>query len=253
MECSLSNAEKDRYRRQLILPEIGEKGQQRIKRASVLIAGLGGLGSLAAAYLAAAGVGHLKIVDMDRVAEHNLNRKLLHATADVGTLKTDSARARLTALNPWCHIDAITARIDDRNVGAMASGCDLVLDGTDNIATRRVLHRAARYEGIPFIFGAVGGFDGMVATFVPGRAACLECLFPADGDRPRDEIGVIGPAVGVIASLQSIEAVKILLGYAPELKGLLVHFHGLGMRIGKTVVEPNPGCRVCSGNRPTVR
>ena len=126
MEWSLSNAEKDRYRRQLILTEIGEKGQQRIKRASVLIAGLGGLGSLAAAYLAAAGVGHLKIVDMDRVAEHNLNRQLLHATADVGTLKTDSARARLTALNPWCHIEAITARIDDRTVCAMASGCDLV-------------------------------------------------------------------------------------------------------------------------------
>ena len=243
----LTTEEKERYRRQLMMPQIGARGQQRIKRGRVLIAGLGGLGSITAYYLAAAGVGHLKIADMDRVALHNLNRQILHASHDIDTLKTESARARLTALNPLCHVEALTGRIDHDSVGAMVSGCDLIMDGTDNIGTRRVLNRAALAANIPFIFGAVGGFDGMVTTFIPGRSACLECLFPAGTHGSHEETGVIGPAAGVIASLQSTEALKILMGQGADLAGAVIHFHGRGMRIKKTLVDPDPECPVCHG------
>ena len=246
MRVMLSEEEKDRYRRQLIMPEIGEQGQQRLKRATVLIAGLGGLGSIVAYYLAAAGVRHLKISDMDRVAVHNLNRQILHLSTDIGTLKTESARFKLAALNPWCHIETMASRIDGDSVDAMVSSCDLIMDGTDNVGTRRVLNRASLSNGIPYIFGAVGGFDGMVSTFIPGQTACLECLFPAGTREPAGEIGVIGPTAGVVASLQSAEAIKILAGQNPGLAGTLMHFHGLSMRLNKTVIDPNPDCHVCS-------
>ena len=246
MPYSLSDEEKTRYRRQLIMPEIGASGQRHLKQATVLIAGLGGLGSISAYYMAAAGVGHLKIVDMDRVAVHNLNRQILHTTADIGKSKTDSALAKLKALNPFCHIETIAACIGDDTVNAMVGDCDLILDGTDNIGTRKVLNRAAQQAGIPFIFGGVNGFDGMLATFIPGQSACLECIFPSNSIRSPEEIGAIGPVVGVIASLQSVEAVKILTGKEADLSGTLVRFHGLGMRIRKTVIDRNPDCLVCS-------
>ena len=246
MPQGLSEEERTRYRRQLIVPQIGEQGQQRLKQATVLIAGIGGLGSIAAYYLAAAGVGHLKIADMDRVAVHNLNRQILHLSTDIGALKVESARIKLSALNPWCHIEAMARHIDADSVDAMVGGCDLILDGTDNIGTRRVLNRASLSNRTPYIFGAVGGFDGMVSTFIPGRTACLECLFPTGTREPSGEIGVIGPAAGVIASLQSIEAIKILAGQKPGLAGALMHFHGLGMRLKKTVIDPNPDCHTCS-------
>jgi adenylyltransferase/sulfurtransferase len=245
MRFSFSEEEKIRYRRQWIMPEIGERGQQRIKQARVMIAGLGGLGSISAYYMAAAGVGHLKIIDMDRVAGHNLNRQILHATADIGKPKTDSALAKLSALTPWCHIEALAARITDDTVGAMVSGCDLILDGTDTIDTRSVLHRAAWKKNIPFIFGGVDGFDGMVATFIPGQFACLECIFPANAHPATETTGVIGPAAGVIASLQCVEAVKLLIGKGTSLSGSLMHFHGLDMRIKKAAIDRNPDCRLC--------
>jgi adenylyltransferase/sulfurtransferase len=244
----LSDEERVRYRRQLILPQIGAEGQRSLKRATVMIAGLGGLGSISAYYMAAAGVGHLKIVDGDRVAAHNLNRQILHATVDIGRLKTDSAREKLTALNPLCHIESLAARIETDTVQAMASGCDLIIDGSDNLDTRRVLNRAALGRDIPFIFGGVDGFDGMVATFVPGRTACLECIFPENWHHASGEIGVIGPAAGMVASLQCMEALKLLIGKGSDLSGSLLRIHGLGMRIRKTVIARDPRCRACSPN-----
>ncbi|WP_372683118.1 ThiF family adenylyltransferase [Desulfosarcina sp.] len=245
MPFCLSEEEKLRYRRQLSIPEIGVSGQRRLKQATVLIAGLGGLGSISAYYMAAAGIGHLKIIDMDRVAGHNLNRQILHTTADLGKEKTASALAKLKSLNPWCHIEAVAARITDDTVGAMVSGCDLILDGTDTIDTRRVIHHAAWEKNIPFIFGGVNGFDGMVATFIPGRFACLECIFPANTHPVSEAIGIVGPAAGVIASLQCVEAVKLLIGRGAGLSGSLMHFHGLDMRIKKIAIERNPDCRIC--------
>jgi molybdopterin/thiamine biosynthesis adenylyltransferase len=207
MPLSLSDEEIQRYRRQLSMPEIGTRGQQHLKQATILIAGLGGLGSISAYYMAAAGVGQLKIADSDQVASHNLNRQILHTTVDIGKFKTVSACEKLKALNPWCHIDPLAERISDDTVGVMVSGCDLILDGTDNIGT-----------------------------------ACLQCIFPGNSHRSPEVTGVIGPAVGVIASLQCVEAVKILTGNGADLSGTLVRFHGLGMRMEKTIVDPDPAC-----------
>jgi adenylyltransferase/sulfurtransferase len=241
----LSEDEQTRYRRQLIIPEIGTHGQWQLKQAAVLIAGLGGLGSISAYYLAAAGVGHLKIVDNDRVAGHNLNRQILHATTDIGQAKTASALPKLKALNPWCQIETLTQSITPDTVDTMTSGCDLIIDGTDNLAARKALNRASQRAAIPYIFGGVSGFDGMLAVFVPGQSACLECLFPKDAKGSTEEIGVVGPAVGVIASMQSVEALKILTGNGADLAGVLVHFHGLGMRTKKMTIEPNSDCDIC--------
>ena len=251
MSVDLSEEEKRRYRRQLIMPEIGVRGQRRLKRATVLIAGLGGLGSVSAFQLAAAGVGRLRIVDMDRVAVHNLNRQILHTTEDIGKSKTASARQRLKALNPGCRIEAQTVRIASETAAELIRGCDLIVDGTDNLDARRVLNRAARDAGTPFIFGGVNGFDGMVATFVPGRSACLECIFPGNPYRTPVEIGVIAPSVGVVASLQCLEAVKLLTGQESHLAGRLIHFHGADMRLKRATVPPNPDCRICSPQNGT--
>jgi molybdopterin/thiamine biosynthesis adenylyltransferase len=248
MSVDLSAEEQIRFRRQLIMPEIGVHGQGRLKAATVMVAGLGGLGSILAFYMAAAGVGRLKIIDEDRVALHNLNRQILHTTEDIGKLKTASALQKLTALNPGCRIEAQAARITNDTAAEMVRGCDLILDGTDNLDTRRILNRAAWEARIAFIFGGVSGFDGMVATFIPGRSACLECLFPGDPRPAPAEIGVIGPPVGVIASLQSLEAVKLLTDQESNLAGRLIHFHGADLRLKRAVLEPNPDCPVCSPN-----
>jgi adenylyltransferase/sulfurtransferase len=153
MASGLSTDETQRYRRQLIMPEIGVTGQKRLKEATVMVAGVGGLGGLSACYLAAAGVGRLKIVDGDRVAVHNLNRQILYTTAEIGQWKTDCARQRLTALNPLCQVAAINASIQPDTVARMVQGCGLIIDGTDTLETRGVLNQAALTMGIPFIFG----------------------------------------------------------------------------------------------------
>ena len=246
---ALTHEEKIRYDRQLVLPEIGETGQMHLKKSTVMIAGLGGLGSISAYYLTAAGVGKLKIVDMDRVADHNLNRQILHTTNDIGSRKTDSALSKLTALNPLCRIETVSAPIDEHTMAQMAAGCDLIIDGTDNIETRKIIHREAFKKGIPFIFGGVEGFDGMVATFIPGRSACLECIFPGPAPSAPRTTGVIGPAAGVVASLQSMEALKMLVGRASELSGWLMYFHGNGMRVKKIKIDRNPACRLCGVHR----
>jgi molybdopterin/thiamine biosynthesis adenylyltransferase len=245
MTIALSEADADRYRRQIIMPEIGEAGQQCLKKATVMIAGVGGLGGLSACYMAAAGVGRLKLVDNDRVAVHNLNRQILYTTADIGKWKTACAHDRLKALNPSCQIEALNTAIDMDTIADMAQGCDLIIDGTDNIETRNVLNRIALKLRIPFIFGGVSGFDGMLAAFSPGRGACLACMFPKSLPKAAGEIGIIGPTAGVIASLQCIEAIKWLIGIESRFSGLLIHFHGLDSRMKKMLVNRNPECPVC--------
>ncbi|MEJ2039981.1 MAG: HesA/MoeB/ThiF family protein [Desulfosarcinaceae bacterium] len=246
MPTALSEEDALRYRRQIIMPEIGEAGQQRIKKATVMIAGVGGLGGLSACYMAAAGVGGLKLVDNDRVAVHNLNRQILYTTADIGKWKTDCAFGRLKALNPSCCIDVVKDAIGPDTTTDIADRCDLIIDGTDSIETRMVLNRIAVALKIPFIFGGVSGFDGMLAAFSPGRGACLACMFPDPQTKAAGDIGIIGPTAGVIASLQSMEAVKRLIGKESSMPGALIHFHGLGPRLKKTVVSRNPECPVCA-------
>lgn len=241
----LSREEEERYHRQIMLPEIGQKGQRRLKAARVCIVGLGGLGSISAMGLAAAGIGYLRIVDRDRVELGNLNRQVLHGTPDVGRFKADSGRERLLDLNPKIQIDARVAEVTVKNAVDVVGDCALIVDGTDNLATRKALNQTAVQKGIPFVYGGVDGFEGMVTTIVPGASPCLECLFPGE-DRAEDrEIGVPGPMPGLVASLQALEAVKLLAGIDPALSGRLLLVRALGMSFHDVQVDRNPQCTVC--------
>ncbi|MFO7784673.1 MAG: HesA/MoeB/ThiF family protein [Thermodesulfobacteriota bacterium] len=241
----LSPAETARYRRQIIVPEIGPTGQLRLKAARVCIVGLGGLGSISASYLAAAGVGRLRLVEYDRVEAGNLNRQLIHWTSDLGRPKIDSGREKLSALNPEIEIETVGLQVSPENVREAMGDCTLIVDATDNLSTRKTLNRFSVDAGIPFVCGGVEAFGGMLITILPGRSPCLECLFPGrdrTGDR---EIGVPGPMPGVIASLQALEAIKIILGIGAPMAGRLLLFRALEMSFREVRVEQNPDCPVC--------
>ena len=232
-----------RYSRQIRMAEIGSEGQMKLKKARVFLAGLGGLGSVLAYYLAAAGVGHLRIVDKDTVSLDNLNRQILHFTKDIGRAKTVSAREKLEALNPECHIEVIQDEIDERSGELLVDGSDLIVDGMDNFRTRRILNRVAVKKRIPFIVGGVDGLSGMVFTVIPGVAPCFECIFPGvDEER---EVAVLGATAGVVASLQVMEAVKVVLGLGKTLSGRLLVFQGRDMTFREITIERNPKCVVC--------
>jgi adenylyltransferase/sulfurtransferase len=241
----LTDSERERYARQIMIPRIGEEGQRRLKAATVFIAGLGGLGSISAQYMAAAGVGELIIVDHDRVSLSNLNRQLLHRTADLDWPKTESARKKLAALNPECRIRPIATAITADNAATLIAGTDLVLDATDNMATRLHLNRTAMSRGIPFIYGGIDGFDGMVSSFVPGETGCLACIFTDRVGKDRPAPGVLGPTAGMVASIQSLEVLKYFTGAGEMLKGRLLCIEGLSMGFREVKIEPNPDCPVC--------
>jgi len=243
----LTEEQKRRYRRQLMLPEIGEEGQQKLGKAKVLIVGLGGLGSISSYYLAAAGVGHLRIVDRDAVGLENLNRQLLHSTDDLGRPKAESASEKLLRLNPECHVQTAIVNIGDENASALAKGCGLIIDATDNLATRHVLNRVSLKKQIPFIYGGINGWNGMAATFIPGKTGCFACLFPPEkpgGKEPA--IPALGPTAGMISSIQSMEALKILLGLPSQLAGKLLTFRGVDMRFRIIPIEQDPECPLCA-------
>jgi molybdopterin/thiamine biosynthesis adenylyltransferase len=244
----LTDEQKRRYRRQLILPEIGEEGQQKLRKAKVLIVGLGGLGSISSYYLAAAGVGFLRIVDRDGVELGNLNRQLLHSTDDLGRPKVESASEKLLRLNPSCHVQTAIVNVVDESAMGLASGCHLIIDATDNVKTRHVLNRVSLKKRIPFIYGGINGWNGMAATFIPGKTGCFACLFSPERVRTSEqEFPALGPTAGVIASIQSMEALRILLGLAPQLAGKLLEFRGMEMRFRSTVIEKDPECPWCEG------
>ena len=244
---SISSEEEIRYNRQLILPEIGLQGQIKLKQARVLIAGVGGIGSVSAYYLAAAGIGSIRIADGDCVETGNLNRQILHGTGDIGKPKTLSALEKLRNLNPYCAVEPIQEIISDENVLDMVEGCSVILDGTDNLNVRKILNRASILKDIPFVYGGVEGFSGMVTTFVPGRTLCLECFFSRDTGQ-KDPIGIIGAVPGVIASIQSLEAIKLILGIGKLLTNKLLVFNGMGMSFRKIEMEKNPDCAICGNN-----
>jgi adenylyltransferase/sulfurtransferase len=211
-----------------------------------MIAGLGGLGSISAYYLAAAGVGRLMIVDRDRVAVENLNRQILHNTVDIGRPKVDSALEKLQRLNAGCRIEPVFETIDSLNARRLAEGCDLIIDATDNLKTRHVLNRASLEKQIPFIFGGIDGWNGMAATFIPGQTGCLACLFPEHRKTgQRGPAPALGPTAGVIATLQSLEAILILLGLPPRMANRMMDFRGLDLRFRTIRTEKNPDCSLC--------
>jgi molybdopterin-synthase adenylyltransferase len=240
----ISGDERIRYTRQMMMPEIGEHGQQKLKAARVLIAGLGGLGSIHAYYMAAAGIGHIKIADMDCVAMGNLNRQILHTTPDIGRPKTESAREKIAALNPHCRIEIIGEKITADNASEIVLGNHVILDATDNLEARTALNRASVQNRIPFVYGGIDGFNGMVSTFMPNTKPCLSCLFSEIKKHPRG-VGVLGPVAGLIGAIQSLEAIKLLLGLEASLVGRLLHVRGVDMSFKEITIRKNPACPVC--------
>ena len=215
----LNDAELDRYSRQLLLPEFTEMAQLSLRDASVLVVGAGALGSPVAMYLAGAGVGRLGIADDDTVEVSNLHRQLLHFTPDVGTPKTESAASKLRFLNPEIIVEPYQVRVDEANAPGLVEGQDLVVDCSDSFATRYAVNKACCEAGIDLVEGGVVGWSGLVMTIVPGATACYRCAFPTEPADARScaEAGVLGPAAGVIASLQALEALKFLTGVQPTL------------------------------------
>lgn len=247
----------ERWSRHLLLPEVGVRGQKRLAMARVLVLGAGGLGSPAAFYLAAAGIGQMRIADDDVVERSNLQRQILHTDADIGMRKVDSAEVRLSALNPRLQIEAVPERVTSANVDRLLEGVDLVLDGADNFPVRYLLNDACVHHGVPLVYGAVHRFEGQVSVFDAGRhrgtAPCYRCLFPepppAEAAPNCSEAGVLGVLPGVVGMLQATEALKVLLHIGEPLVGRLLHFDALGMRFRETRLTPDPGCPVCAPGR----
>jgi molybdopterin/thiamine biosynthesis adenylyltransferase/rhodanese-related sulfurtransferase len=252
----LSPAELARYSRHLLLAEVGPAGQRALASARVLVVGAGGLGSPAALYLAAAGVGTLGIADHDVVAPHNLQRQLLHDDTAVGEPKVASAVRRLQATNPFIRVVPHGEGVTAANALGLLSGYDLVVDGTDNFPTRYLLNDAAHLAGRPLIHGSVFKFEGQVAVFAPQAGSpCYRCLFPEPpppGSVPAcGEAGVIGALCGVIGSLQAIEAVKLITGAGTPLSGRVLTYDALTATTRTFTLPPSPGCPLC-GSRPTI-
>lgn len=244
----------DRYSRHLRLPEVGVAGQRRLQASRVLMIGAGGLGSPAAYYLAAAGVGRLRIADDDVVDRSNLQRQILHTENFIGQPKVASAQAALAALNPRIGIEAVAERVTSANVERLLEGVDVVVDGADNFPVRYLLNDACVKLGIPLVYGAVQRFEGQVSVFDAGRhrgqAPCYRCLFPeppAPEFAPNcAEAGVLGVLPGVIGLLQATEAIKLLLAIGEPLRGRLLQFDALDMRFRQVRLMADPGCAVCA-------
>lgn len=246
----------DRYSRQLILPEVGGSGQKKIEAARVLVVGAGGLGSPCLLYLTAAGVGVLGVVDSDAVELSNLQRQVLHTTADVNRPKAVSAKETLEALNPGVHVNAYETRLTSENIADLLAEYDIIVDGSDNFPTRYLVNDACVMVGKPLVSGAILRFDAQVFTILPGESACYRCLYPAPpppGHVPScQEAGVLGPVCGLVGSLQAGEVLKWILGKGDLLTDSLLVWDGLAMQARKLVVHRDPACRVC-GDHPTVR
>ena len=241
---------RERYARHLLLPGVGEAGQLRLLAARVLVVGAGGLGSPAAFYVAAAGVGHLRIVDPDVVDRSNLQRQILHRDAAVGMPKADSARAALLALNPRIAVEALSLRVDAGNVQALVADADVVVDGSDNFIARYLLDAACQAAGKPLVYGAIHRFEGQVSVFGGAEEApCYRCLFPdppAAADAPDcATAGVLGVLPGIVGSLQAAEAIKLMLGIGVPLRGRLLHVDARGMVFRELRVPRDPQCPGC--------
>jgi sulfur-carrier protein adenylyltransferase/sulfurtransferase len=254
-EPALSNDEILRYSRHLIMPEVGMEGQQKLKAARVLCIGAGGLGSPLALYLAAAGVGRLGLVDFDVVDATNLQRQIIHSTADVGRKKLDSAGEKLRALNPYLDLRTHEARLTSENALELFREYDIVADGTDNFPTRYLVNDACVLTGRPNVYGSIFRFEGQASVFAAKDGPCYRCLYPEPpppGLVPScAEGGVLGILPGLVGVLQATEVVKLILGKGEPLVGRLLLVDALGMRFRELRLRKNPDCPVC-GPRPTI-
>lgn len=242
----LTEIDKKRYDRQIIIKDIGEKGQEKLKKSRVVIAGTGGLGSPIAIYLSVAGIGKIRIIDNDKVELSNLNRQILHWEADIGKNKVDSAKEKLKKLNSEIEIEAIYEKITEHNVSNLLNGFDAIVDAMDNLPTRYIINRFAIESQTPFFHGAVKGFEGRAMTIIPGKTACLRCLY--HGDIPQEKFPVIGVTPGIIGLIQATEVIKYLVGIGNLLMNRLLLFNGLDMSFQEFLVKKNPNCDHCGSN-----
>lgn len=242
---TFSDDEIERYARHLVLAEVGGPGQQRLKAARVGLIGLGGIGAPAALYLAAAGVGHLRLIDDDTVALSNLQRQVAFDSTDLGRPKVEAGAATLTALNPHVRIEPVAERLSDANAARLVEGCDLVIDGTDDFATRFAVNAACVRARIPLVSGALGRWSGQVGVFV-GRP-CYRCLVPAAPPEAETcaRVGVIGALAGAVGSMVALEAIKLIVGAGTPLTSRLLIYDALAGTARTAAVAADPDCPVC--------
>lgn len=252
----LSDSEKRRYARQMILPGMGEEAQLRLKSAKILVIGAGGLGSPALLYLAAAGVGKLGVVDHDRVELSNLQRQILFETADCDRPKAESAADALADLNPLVAVLPHVVKLDEANVSKLVGAYDLVLDGSDNIATRFTVHDACYADRKPLISAAVLAFEGQISTYkayLGGMNPCYRCLYPepppADAIPTCAQNGILGSVAGMLGAMMAAEAVKEITGVGEGLSGTLLRVDLLKNHFTRTALKPDPACTLCGGGR----
>ncbi|MCW8944983.1 MAG: molybdopterin-synthase adenylyltransferase MoeB [Sedimenticola sp.] len=240
-----------RYSRQIMLPSVGIEGQEKLLESRVLIFGLGGLGSPVAMYLAAAGVGELVLVDFDRVDITNLQRQIIHTTGAVGQLKVDSARQSIRAINPDCRIETVSSRLEGSELDREIKRADLVIDGTDNFTTRFAINDACVAHQIPLVSGAAIRMEGQVSVFTgrPGEP-CYRCLYgsAAELDETCSSNGVLSPLVGIIGSVQAVEAIKLLTHSGTPLVGRLLLLDALEMEWRTLKLNKDPACKTCGQN-----
>lgn len=244
----LSCRELERYDRQLRVPEIGVDGQVRLKRSTVLVVGVGGLGGVAAMYLAAAGVGRIRLVEDGVLELSNLNRQLPYSERDLGCSKVDLAARRLRSINSEIVVEALQLRLSVDNVSELLKDVDVVVDGLDNFETRFLLNEACVQAGVPFVHAAVYGFEGRLMTIIPGKGPCLRCLIPQT-PTVEEVIPVVGPVPGAIGSLEALETIKIMTGAGKPLVGKLLVFNGLDLEFFLLPVAKSPKCPVCSSRK----
>ena len=237
----LTDSEIKRYARQTMI--FGEEGQEKLKNSKVFIAGAGGLGSPISIYLAVAGVGNITMVDHDIVELSNLNRQILHGDTDINRKKTESAEETLTNLNSDINVNIITETITDENVLDLVGDSDLIIDAMDNFDTRHTLNKAAFDLDIPYFHGAVSGFDGQATTIIPGKTACLNCIFPQSP--PKSVFPIIGLTPGLIGVIQANEVVKYITGKGKLLENEILLWDGLKSEVEKVKTNKRPDCEVC--------
>lgn len=254
---NLTDAQRDRYSRHLLLPEVGEAGQAKLLASKVLLLGAGGLGSPAALYLAAAGVGTIGLVDGDVVDASNLQRQILHATSRLGMPKVDSAEKAIKDLNPDVKVVKFEERVLSDNVERIFKDFDVVVDGTDNFPTRYLVNDASVFMKKPVVHGSIFRFEGQVTTFIPGSGGpCYRCLYP-EPPPPHlapscQEAGVLGILPGLVGMIQATEAIKLVLGKGNPLNGRLLTYDSLRMKFGELKLRRDKGCPVC-GDHPTIK
>ena len=238
MELSVFQSEM--FSRQMMVPEIGEEGQKKLLKSSIFVAGCGGLGAPVLYYLAAMGIGRLGICDKDKVSLSNLNRQILFTDEDIRKPKTEVAKKRLLALNPELKVDSYDAVLDDTLANKLIKDYDIVIDCLDNFKTRFVLNDACLTAGKLLIHAAVGEFSGQILNIIPGKSPCLRCIFPSGAGEEKNS-GIIGAVAGIIGSLQTLEAVKYLLGMEISYNEMFI-FNGFGMSVEKVKILPADGC-----------